>query len=46
MILWLWIGGGLLGLGTVLSAFPGRRRRPEAPVSEGISSRDEEGLRV
>ena len=46
MILWLWIGGGLLALGTVLSAFPGRRRRPEAPVSEGLSSRDEETTRV
>ena len=39
LILWLWIGGGLLGLGTVLSAFPGKRRRPEAPVSEGLEAR-------
>lgn len=39
LIQWLWIGGGLLGLGTVLSAFPGKRRRPEAPVSEGLVSR-------
>lgn len=46
LILWLWIGGGLLALGTVLSAFPGGRRRPEAPVSEGIASRDEEAARV
>ena len=36
LVLWLWIGGGLLAVGTVLSAFPGRRRRPEAPVSEGL----------
>jgi len=33
MILWLWIGGGLMAIGTVLAAFPGRRRRPTAPVS-------------
>ena len=46
LILWLWIGGGLMALGTVLSAFPGSRRRPEAPVSEGIASRDEEVSRV
>lgn len=37
MILWLWIGGGLMALGTVLSAFPGeRRRRPTDPVSAPI----------
>jgi cytochrome c-type biogenesis protein CcmF len=41
LILWLWIGGGLTALGTVLAAFPGGRRRPEAPVSEGLSSADE-----
>jgi cytochrome c-type biogenesis protein CcmF len=46
LILWLWIGGGLTALGTILSAFPGGRRRPEAPVSEGIASRDEEASRV
>jgi len=33
MIVWLWIGGGMMALGTVLAAFPGRRRRPTAPVS-------------
>jgi len=27
LILWLWIGGLLMAVGTVLSAFPGRRRR-------------------
>ena len=32
MILWLWIGGALMAIGTVLSAFPGtRRRRPTEP---------------
>jgi cytochrome c-type biogenesis protein CcmF len=41
MILWLWIGGALTALGTVLAAFPGGRRRPESPTSEGLASRDE-----
>jgi cytochrome c-type biogenesis protein CcmF len=30
----MWIGGALMAIGTVLSAFPGRRRIPTAPVSE------------
>lgn len=34
MLLWLWIGGGFMALGTVLAAFPGRRRRPTAPTSD------------
>jgi len=34
LLLWLWIGGGLMALGTVLAAFPGRRRKPTAPTSE------------
>ncbi len=34
LILWMWVGGLLMALGTVLSAFPGRRRRdPLDPVS-------------
>ena len=33
LILWLWIGGGLMAIGTVLAAFPGKRRQPTAPVS-------------
>ncbi|MFA5774246.1 MAG: heme lyase CcmF/NrfE family subunit [Ilumatobacteraceae bacterium] len=33
LVLWLWIGGGLMAMGTVLAAFPGRRRRPTAPTS-------------
>ena len=32
-VLWLWIGAGIVALGTVLAAFPGRRRRPIDPVS-------------
>jgi cytochrome c-type biogenesis protein CcmF len=37
LVIWLWIGGGIVAVGTVLSAFPGRRRRPTAPVSEPLA---------
>jgi cytochrome c-type biogenesis protein CcmF len=33
LVSWLWIGGGIMALGTVLAAAPGRRRRPTDPVS-------------
>ena len=33
MVVWLWIGGGVMALGTALAAFPGRRRNPIDPVS-------------
>ncbi len=37
LIIWLWIGGLLMAVGTVLSAFPGRRRRrPTDPVSAPV----------
>ena len=36
MILWLWVGGYLMGLGTLLALFPGRRRRPTDPVSAPV----------
>jgi cytochrome c-type biogenesis protein CcmF len=37
LIVWLWVGGMLCGLGTVLAAFPGRfRRNPLDPVSAPI----------
>ena len=37
LILWLWLGGLLMAVGTVLSAFPGRRRRnPLDPVSAPV----------
>jgi cytochrome c-type biogenesis protein CcmF len=37
LILWLWIGGGMMAIGTLLAAFPGRRRRrPTDPVSAPI----------
>ena len=37
MILWIWVGGFVVVLGTLLAAFPGRnRRRPTDPVSAPI----------
>lgn len=33
LIVWLWIGGGVMGLGTVLAAFPGRRRKTSRAIS-------------
>jgi cytochrome c-type biogenesis protein CcmF len=34
--MWLWVGGGLMAVGTLLAAFPGRRRRPTDPVSAPV----------
>ena len=40
MILWLWIGGLVMAIGTLLAAFPGsRRRRAIDPVSAPIGAR-------
>ena len=36
MTIWLWIGGGVMGFGTLLAAWPGRRRRPTDPTSAPI----------
>ncbi len=36
LIMWLWIGGGILALGTVMAAWPGKRRRPIDPVSAPV----------
>jgi len=33
LVSWLWVGGGILVLGSVLAALPGRRRRPTDPIS-------------
>ena len=38
MIVWLWIGGGVMAIGSVMAAFPGKRRRPIDPVSAPVSS--------
>ncbi len=36
LVMWLWIGGGLVVVGSVLAAVPGRRRRPTDPVSAPV----------
>lgn len=46
LILWLWIGGGVMAVGTILAAFPGRRRRPTDPTSEGLAERVPGGAEV
>ncbi len=33
LVVWLWVGGFIIALGTVLALFPGRRRNPLDPVS-------------
>jgi cytochrome c-type biogenesis protein CcmF len=35
-VLWLWIGAAVMAIGTLLAAFPGRRRRPIDPVSAPV----------
>ncbi len=42
LMLWLWIGGGLMAIGTLLAAFPGRRRRPTSPTSALLLDRDDD----
>jgi cytochrome c-type biogenesis protein CcmF len=37
LVSWLWFGGGIVALGTVLAAWPGRRRRPTEPVSAPVA---------
>ncbi|HRB05430.1 MAG TPA: cytochrome c-type biogenesis CcmF C-terminal domain-containing protein, partial [Ilumatobacteraceae bacterium] len=42
MIVWLWVGGLMCALGTLLAAFPGRhRRRPTDTVSAPINVAEE-----
>ena len=36
LIAWLWMGGGIMGFGTFLAAWPGRRRRPTATDAEPV----------
>ena len=33
LVMWIWLGGGVILIGTALAAWPGRRRRPTDPVS-------------
>ena len=37
LIMWLWIGGGVMALGTLLAVFPGRRRNPLDAVSAPLT---------
>jgi cytochrome c-type biogenesis protein CcmF len=37
LIMWLWIGGGVMALGTLLAVFPGRRRNPLDAVSAPLA---------
>jgi cytochrome c-type biogenesis protein CcmF len=37
LISWMWAGGGLMALGTLLAIFPGRRRRGTEPVSAPVA---------
>ncbi|HVF75435.1 MAG TPA: heme lyase CcmF/NrfE family subunit [Acidimicrobiales bacterium] len=34
LVMWLWVGGVLMAIGTAMAAIPGGRRRPTAPASE------------
>jgi cytochrome c-type biogenesis protein CcmF len=36
LVTWLWVGGVVMALGTMLAAFPGRRRNPVDPVSAPV----------
>jgi cytochrome c-type biogenesis protein CcmF len=36
LVMWIWLGGGVILAGTVLAAWPGRRRRPTDPVSAPV----------
>jgi cytochrome c-type biogenesis protein CcmF len=38
LVMWMWIGGGMMALGTLLALFPGRRRRPTDAVSARIDT--------
>jgi cytochrome c-type biogenesis protein CcmF len=41
LIVWLWIGGGIMAFGTLLSAAPGSRRRGTEPVSAPVPAAGE-----
>jgi cytochrome c-type biogenesis protein CcmF len=47
MVLWLWIGGAVMAIGTIFAAFPGgRRRRPTEPVSAPVEMPESEMVGV
>ena len=37
LVTWLWVGGAVMAVGTILAAFPGRRRNPVDPVSAPVA---------
>ncbi|MDQ4068988.1 MAG: cytochrome c biogenesis protein CcsA, partial [Actinomycetota bacterium] len=37
LVTWLWTGGAVMGLGTFLAAWPGRRRRPAGPEPRPVA---------
>ncbi|HYZ97736.1 MAG TPA: heme lyase CcmF/NrfE family subunit [Acidimicrobiales bacterium] len=41
LVMWLWIGGGVMLVGTALAAFPGRRRSPTSPTSAPVPEAEE-----
>ena len=43
LAVWLWIGGTVMAMGTLLAAWPGRRRRPTDPVSAPVPERQPVG---
>jgi cytochrome c-type biogenesis protein CcmF len=42
LAVWMWIGGGVIGFGTLLAAWPGGRRRPTDPVSAPVRTSESE----
>jgi cytochrome c-type biogenesis protein CcmF len=38
LIIWLWTGGAIMAFGSLLAAFPGKRRNPIDPVSAPVSA--------
>jgi cytochrome c-type biogenesis protein CcmF len=39
---WMWTGGAIIAFGTILAAFPGRRRNPIDPVSAPVPTKRRE----
>jgi cytochrome c-type biogenesis protein CcmF len=42
LALWLWVGGGVMAFGTILAAWPGKRRRPTDPTSAPLALDDDD----
>ena len=43
LIVWLWIGGSVMAVGSVMAAFPGKRRKPTDAVSAPVGRTDHDG---